>query len=186
MCSWWIDVIHLFVVQILNREVEIYTRYICDTQVLKSCRSNMATLGHDVCDVHGASSLYKKTCWQGLDRVFPTGGMGESPPTNKKFAHLPPPHHIFIPSYRRSIQPNKNLFSCRHCSCTIFVLISYSFKAQIMLILILIDVQYSQNAEFSFEKFSIRQNHSSSGSHHLVKKTPSSAHYFLTQSQGNP
>ena len=55
-----------------------------------------------------------------------------------------------------------------------------------MLILILIDVQYSQNAEFSFEKFSIRQNHSSSGSHHLVKKTPSSAHYFLTQSQGNP
>ena len=31
-----------------------------------------------------------------------------------------------------------------------------------MLILILIHVQYSQNAVFSFEKFSNRQNHSSS------------------------
>ena len=41
-----------------------------------------------------------------------------------------------------------------------------------MLILILIDVQYSQNAAFSFKNFSTRQNHSSSGSHHLVKKSP--------------
>ena len=41
-----------------------------------------------------------------------------------------------------------------------------------MLILILIDVQYSQNAVFSFENFSNRQNHSSSGSCHLVKKSP--------------
>ena len=41
-----------------------------------------------------------------------------------------------------------------------------------MLILILIDIQYSQNAVFSFEKFSSRQNHSSSGSHRLAKKIP--------------
>ena len=41
-----------------------------------------------------------------------------------------------------------------------------------MLILTLIDVQYSQNAVFSFEIFSNHQNHSSSDSHHLVKKTP--------------
>ena len=41
-----------------------------------------------------------------------------------------------------------------------------------MLVLILIDVQYSQNAVFSFEKFSNRQNHSSSDSYHLVKKSP--------------
>ena len=47
-------------------------------KVLKSCRSKMATLEHDVCDVHGASSLYIKTCWQSLYRVFPTGWMGES------------------------------------------------------------------------------------------------------------
>ena len=33
-------------------------------KVLKSCRSRMATLAHDVCDVHGASTLYIITCWQ--------------------------------------------------------------------------------------------------------------------------
>ena len=111
-------------------------------KVLKSCRSKMATLAHDVCDVHGATSLYIKTCWQSLYRVFPTAGMGES-------SHQP---KICV------------IFSFSHCSCTIFVLISYSFETQIMLILILIDVQYSQ--------FLNRQNHSSSGSHHLVKKSP--------------
>ena len=40
-----------------------------------------------------------------------------------------------------------------------------------MLILILLDVQYLQNAVFSFEKGSNRQNHPS-GSHQLVKKSP--------------
>ena len=47
-----------------------------------------------------------------------------------------------------------------------------------MLILILIDVQYSQKAVFSFEKGWNGQNHSSSGSHHLGKK--SSPAKFLT------
>ena len=42
-----------------------------------------------------------------------------------------------------------------------------------MLILILIDVQYSQKAVFSFEEGLNGQNHSS-GSHHQVKKIPSS------------
>ena len=83
-------------------------------------------------------------------RVFPTGWMGESPP------------------------PAKNLLiSCSHSSCTIYVLISCSFETQIMLILTVIDVQYSQNAVFSFENFLNRQNHFSSGSHHLIKKIPS-------------
>ena len=41
-----------------------------------------------------------------------------------------------------------------------------------MFIFILIDVQYSQMAVFSFEKGSNRQNHSSSGSLHPVKKVP--------------
>ena len=45
-----------------------------------------------------------------------------------------------------------------------------------MLILILIDVQYSQNAAFSFEKGSNCQNHSTSGSHHLVNKSPPPSH----------
>ena len=41
-----------------------------------------------------------------------------------------------------------------------------------MLILILIDVQYSQDAVFSFEKGSNRQNRSSSCFRHLAKKSP--------------
>ena len=43
----------------------------------------------------------------------------------------------------------------------------------VMLISILIDVQYLQNVIFSFEKDSSGQYHSFSGSHHLVKKSPS-------------
>ena len=39
-----------------------------------------------------------------------------------------------------------------------------------MFIFILIDAQYSQKAVFSFEKGSNRENHSSSGSLHPVKK----------------
>ena len=41
-----------------------------------------------------------------------------------------------------------------------------------MLVLISVDVQYSQNAVYGFEKFSNRQKHSFSDSHHLVKKFP--------------
>ena len=37
--------------------------------------------------------------------------------------------------------------------------------------LILIDVHYFEKAIFNFEKGSIGQNNSSSGSHHLVKKS---------------
>ena len=92
---------------------------------------------------------------------------------------------FLFPHHQKSIQPNKKIkyvtFSYSHCSCTIFVLISYSFEIQIMLILILMDIQYSQNYVFSFEKFSNRQNNSSSGK----KISPSSVHYFLTLSQGN-
>ena len=54
----------------------------------------------------------------------------------------------------------------------IFVLISDSFYAQVMLILILIDVQNSKKAIFSFRKWFSGQNHSSSGSHHLVNLSP--------------
>ena len=63
-----------------------------------------------------------------------------------------PPHKIFVPSppkVNSTQQKNRNIiFNCSHSSCTIFVLISYSFETQIMLILILIDVQYSQNAVY--------------------------------------
>ena len=83
-----------------------YIPYISVThKVLKSCRSKMATLAHDVCDVHGASSLYIKTCWQSLYRVFPTGGMGESPHQPKICSFTPsPPNFYSLPPKVNSTQ----------------------------------------------------------------------------------
>ena len=121
--------------------------------------------------------------------------MGEVPPHQPKIcSFLPPPEKIspsrlpplpnfYFPPHPKmqfphyitifKLQPNKNIiFICSHCSCTIFVLISYSLDTQDMLILILIDVKYSQKAVFSFEKGLNGQNHSTSGSHPLVKRSP--------------
>ena len=107
--------------------------------------------------------IYKKFSLLGGREEFRT-------PPAKNLLLLPP----FLPT---KIQFNpkkiKNVtFSCSHCSCTNFILISCSFETQIMLFLILIDVQYYQNAVFSFEKFLKCQSHSSSGSHHLLKNSP--------------
>ena len=72
--------------------------------MLKSCRSKIATLVHDVSDVHGTSSLYIKAYWQSyfiyvfvlyiymhiyiyIYRVFPTGGDAGSPLHCKKFVY---------------------------------------------------------------------------------------------------
>ena len=57
------------VIKLLNyehlTEKRKYIAYISVTsKVLKSSRSKMATLAQDVCHVHGASSLYIKSCWQ--------------------------------------------------------------------------------------------------------------------------
>ena len=77
-------------------------------KVLKSCRGKMATLAHDVCDVHGASSLYIKTCLykQSLYRVFPTGG-GGSPPTMKNLLIQPLPTRFLFPSTKSQFDPLK-------------------------------------------------------------------------------
>ena len=120
---------------------------------------------------------------------FPYWGDGEVPPPTKNLLIQPLPTRFLFPPTKSQVNPIKKLKTsflaeASHCSYH-FVLISYSFETQIMLVLILIDFQYSQNAVFSFEKYLNRQNHSSSDSHHLVKKSPSSVHYFLTQSQGN-
>ena len=56
-------------------------------------------------------------------------------------------------------------------SCTIFIFISYYLCAHVMLILILVNVQYLQNVNFSFEKVSKGQNLSLSF-YHLIKKIP--------------
>ena len=68
-----------------------YIPYMSVTQkVLKSCRSKMATLEHNVCDVHGASSLYIKTCWKILYR-----GRGGVPPQPKIFSFTPSPSNFY-------------------------------------------------------------------------------------------
>ena len=64
----------------------------------------------------------------------------------------------------------KFIFSCSHCSCTIFVLTSYSLYIQVMLILLLINVQYLQNVVFSFKKCKNGQIHYSSDSQYPIKK----------------
>ena len=110
---------------------------------------------------------------------FPYWRIGGSPPTSCKFAHPPHTHQIFIPlppqvnfsptkQQFSSYNPINSIFSCSHCSCSFLVLNSYSLDTQVMLILI--DVQHSRKAAFSFEKGLNWQNHSSSGSLHLVKK----------------
>ena len=137
--------------------------------------------------LYEASSLYLKTCWQSLCRVFPTGEMGEylHQPNICSFTPFPSNFYSLPPKVNSTQQKNKNvIFSCSHCSCTIFVLISYSFETQIMIILILIEVQYSQNAVFSFGKFSNRQNHSSSDFNHLVKKFPLQCSLFFDTKSG--
>ena len=73
-----------------------YIPYIFVThKVLKSCRIKMATLAHDVCDVHGASLLYIKTCWQCLYRVFLTGQTGESSHQPKICSFTPSPPNFY-------------------------------------------------------------------------------------------
>ena len=130
-------------------------------------------------DNYGGSWKKKNSILQGL----PYWGGSGSPPHQAKiysFPHLenPPQPNVYPPPSTKQQFSSYNLiktvsiFSCRHYSSSVFVLISYSLDTQVMLILILIDVQYSKKAVFSFEKSLNRQNHSSSGSLHLVKKFP--------------
>ena len=123
------------------------------------------------------------------NKVFLTGAMGECPPPAKTLLIPPSPANFYsLPTKSQFNLINKIKTSFLAvviaAVATIFVLIFYSLETEIMLILILIDVQYSQNAVFSFENFSNRQNHS------LIlttwwKNPPRSVHYFLTQSQRN-
>ena len=108
-------------------------------------------------------------------RAFPTGGDGGSVPTTRKFAHssphwknslhsrLPPSPHtpnFYFSSHQRLTPPPPPRFN--------FIVLGKNYAN----FLILIDVQYSQKAFFSFEKGWNSQNHSSSGSHLLIKKFP--------------
>ena len=162
----------------------MYTIYICDTQsaqILQKLHGHFGTWC--MWCVRSFFILYKNLLAKFM-QGFPYWGMGESSLQQKicSFKFLFPP----TKSQFKLIKKIKTFLAVVIVPVPfLFVLISYSFKTQIMLILILIDVQYSQNAVFSFEKFSNCQNHSSSGSHHLVKIPLSSVHNFLTKSHEN-
>ena len=114
----------------------------------------------------------------------------------QKFDHLPPsgknPSPVDSPSifyclHQRLIPPLSNnfhvisqtsfIFSCSHCSCTIFISPSYSLHTQAMLIFlimpVLINVHYLQLVVFSSEKGLNGQKHSSSDSHQPIKQSSS-------------
>ena len=114
---------------------------------------------------------------------------------SQRFAYSPPPRKITLPpvdslstkflcsAATTSHTPTKQQFSSYNPIKTAFLdvviapapflfKIPYSLDTQFMLILILIDVQYSQKAVFNFEKGWNHQDHYSSGSLHLVKKSP--------------
>ena len=113
---------------------------------------------------------------------------------SQRFAYSPPPRKITPPpvdslstkflfsAATKSHTPTKQQFSSYNPIKTAFLAvviapapflfkIPYSLDTQFMLILILIDVQYSQKAVFNFEKGWNHQDHYSSGSLHLVKKS---------------
>ena len=125
--------------------------------MLKSCKIKM--------DKFFYIRYVKYVC---IYRVCPTGDMGgrggaggESPQSAKNLL-IPPLCSSPPPPFPLNSTQQKNksvIFSCSHCSWTIFVLSLYSLERQIMLILILIGVQYSQYTAFSFEKFLNHQNY---------------------------
>ena len=87
--------------------------------------------------------------------------------TFRKSNHLSPVHHstkfsLLPPKVTPTplnytiifmLQAKNNLiFSCRHCSCTVFILFSYSLYTQVILILVLINVPYLQIVVFTLDK----------------------------------
>ena len=107
-------------------------------KVLKSCRSKMATLVHDVWDVHGAFSLYKNLLAKFI-QDFPYWRDGGVPqPTKNLLIH--PLHTKFLfPPTKSQFNPIKKIkasFLAVVIAPVPFFLISYSFETQILLTLI--------------------------------------------------
>ena len=103
-------------------------------------------------DTHTHTHMYTRTpnCYSLYQRLIP--------PLNNNF-------HV--------IKQKNFSFSCSHCSCTIFILTSYSLHTQVMPILILINIQYLQIVVFSCGKGLNGQKHSSSDSRQPIKQSPS-------------
>ena len=108
---------------------------------------------------------------------FPYWGDGGSSPTSRKFAQPPTwkksspvdsTKFLFRPHQRLIyVITNKNfIFNCSHCSCTIFILTSYSLYTQGHANFDFNRCSIVTEVLFSFEKDSNGQNHSSLGTHH--------------------
>ena len=98
-----------------------------------------------------------------------------SPPTNQKFGHSPSPRQILIPSHQKSIRPNKRIKT----SFLAVVIAPVPFLFNFILFWHTGHANFDFNwcsvfteCCFSFEKGLNHQNHSSSGSHHPVKNSP--------------
>ena len=79
-------------------------------KVLKSCRSKMSTLAHDVCDMHGASSLYiSKNLLAKFMQGFPFLGDGGVPPLTKNLLIHPLLTKLFFPPTKSQINIIKKL-----------------------------------------------------------------------------
>ena len=115
-----------------------------------------------------------------LEGVEPNGGFqnsltffyGGGDNRGESLCHWPKfysslPHQSKSPLVHSSTK-GSTLFSCSHCSCTIFILPLYSLYTLTILLLILINVQYLQNVVFSFDKGLSGQIHSLSDSHHPI------------------
>ena len=118
--------------------------------------------------------MFLNSMFQKSDHLSP---LWKSPPQytpSTKFL-LPPPK-VNRPPLNKNfhvISQENFIYSCSHCSCTIFILPSYSLRTQVKLILILINVQYLQIVVFSFKKGLIGQKYSSSDSHQPIRQYPS-------------
>ena len=114
----------------------------------------MVTLAHDICDVHGVSSLYIKTCLQSsfiymynmymynkhIYKVFLTGAMGECPPPAKNLLIPPSPANFYsLPtkSQFNLINKIKTSFLAVVIAPVQFLFEFHTLETQIMLILIL-------------------------------------------------
>ena len=96
----------------------------------------MATLAH-VCDVHGAFSLYIKTSWQSLYKVFPTrGDGGVSPPTKNLLIHSVATKFLFPPTKSQFNLIKKKSFLAVVIAPVPFLFKFHTLLKQIMLIFI--------------------------------------------------
>ena len=105
-------------------------------KVLKSCRSKIANLAHDVCDVCGACTLYIKNILAKFIQGFPYYDDGGVPPPTKNFLIQPLPTRFLFPPTKSQLNPIKKISFLAVVTAPVpfFVLILYSFETRSKLV----------------------------------------------------